>query len=655
MNCHELGLPLDIPKGARKIVLAGNPNVGKSVFFHLLTGLYVDVSNYPGTTLEISSGKFGQDVVIDTPGVYGISSFNDEERIARDIILGADLVLNIVDAVHLERDLFLTRQIIDTGVPVIVAVNMVDEAEKQGLKINISLLGALLGVPVMPTIATKKVGLDKLLKKLFSAQTGLIDSDLLERINKVQKSLPAAAAPGEALLILEGDPVISGRYGVKPGREREAIYIQRREQVNQVVAQVVSETNRGAALSTRLGRLMLSPPTGIPILFLALWGMYEVIAVLIAQTVVNFTEKTVMQGYYQPWISDLLSRVIPAKSVLGVILYGEFGVLTMTVTYIFGLLLPLVVGFYIILSAFEDSGYLPRIATLLDRVLTGIGLNGRAVIPMILGFGCVTMATMVTRVLGSDRERRIATFLLALVIPCSAQLGVIFGLLTGVGPAYVGLYLFAMFSLMVFVGTTLNRFMPGQSTDLLIDLPPMRLPRPANVLKKTFNKSSHFLTEAAPLFAIGAALISVLQVTGALTYLQGVLAPLTVGFLKLPKETATAFIMGFVRRDFGAAGLAHMHLTQIQKITGLITITIFVPCIASCLVIFKERGKREALIIWPTVLAIAFLMGGIVANLYSLYSSLTPVYVFFALLMAAGVWLGTSRDYWEPIDSRKRC
>lgn len=160
-HCHDTGIKINIPENARRIVLAGNPNAGKSVFFNYLTGLYADVSNYPGTTLEISHGRLGNDVVIDTPGVYGISSFNDEERIARDIILSADVVINVVNAVHLERDLFLTRQIIDTGVPVVVALNMVDEAQKQGLSIDTDLLADLLGVPVIPTVAIKNKVLSK--------------------------------------------------------------------------------------------------------------------------------------------------------------------------------------------------------------------------------------------------------------------------------------------------------------------------------------------------------------------------------------------------------------------------------------------------------------------------------------------------------------
>ncbi|GAW32458.1 ferrous iron transport protein B [Carboxydocella sp. JDF658] len=636
MHCHHCNLALDIPPGARKIVLAGNPNVGKSVFFNAFTGMYVDVSNYPGTTLEISHGRYGQDVVIDTPGVYGISSFNDEERIARDIILDADLVINVVDAVHLERDLFLTQQIIDTGVPVIVALNMVDEARKNGMEIDIDLLSRELGVPVFPTVAVEKKGFKELQEGLNQARPGYIDPWLQDKLEWMTAKV---GHQGEALLILEGDPIVAERNGLSPGDLQEEIYRRRRERVNRLVEKVQRETSQGISWSTRLGRWSIRPLTGIPILLLALWGMYEIIGVIIAQDVVGVTEETIMQGFYEPWIRQVIGSIIPEHSALGTILIGEFGILTMTVTYIFGLLLPLVVGFYLVLSIFEDSGYLPRIATLLDRVMTSIGLNGRAVIPMILGFGCVTMATIVTRVLGSDRERRIATFLLAMAIPCSAQMGVIVALLSGLGAKFVILYVLAIFSLLALVGTLLNKLLPGRSTDLLIDLPPMRLPRLSNVLKKTATKSSHFLKEATPLFAIGAFIISIMQITGALEMLQDWLRPLTVGWLSLPKEAATAFIMGFVRRDFGAAGFASMELTALQKLAGLITITIFVPCIASALVIFKERGKQEGLIIWPAVLVIAFLIGGLTAQLFNLMG-LAGGYLLFGSMLVLAILLG---------------
>ncbi len=614
---HNLGLNINIPEGAKKIVLAGNPNSGKSVFFNYFTGMYVDVSNYPGTTLEISHGKFDNDVLIDTPGVYGISSFNDEEKIARDIILSADMVINIVNAVHLERDLFLTQQIIDTGIPVVVALNMLDEAEKRGLSINAELLEQELGVPVVPTVAVKKKGLAELKDKLTEARRGKRISVLK---NIITKYMDRVGTEGEALLILEGDPVIAARHGLEPENLREDIYLARRRRVNQLVQQVMEEKQAKKTLSAQLGRMMIRPVTGIPLLLLSLWAMYQVIGVFIAETVVDFLEEVVFEEIYGPAVTNFLSRFIPEGTVFSEILAGEFGLLTMTVTYVFGILLPLVVGFYFFLALFEDSGYLPRIATLVDRALSGIGLNGRAVIPFILGLGCVTMGTIVTRLLGSEREKRITIFLLGLTIPCSAQLGVIVGILAGLGYQFALAYMMVILAVFIAVGSFLHALLPGDSTDLLIDLPALRIPRADNVFKKTMIKSYQFIKEAIPLFAVGALLISTLSLSGLLERIQVWLTPLTVGWLNLPAGAATAFIMGIVRRDFAAAGLASMPLTPVQALVSLITITLFVPCIASVLIIFKERSKKEALLMWAGTWVIAFLVGGIMAQLVALFS-----------------------------------
>lgn len=606
-------------KPRKKIVLVGNPNVGKSVFFHHFTGMYVDVSNYPGTTLEISQGKYKDYDVCDTPGVYGISSFNDEEKVAKDVIIEADLIINVVSSLYLERDLFLTQQIIDTGLPVVVVLNMLDEAKKAGIKIDVKKLSDLLGVIVIPAIAVKKEGFEELTNSLEKARSG-------NAIPFVEKLVPenidfCKGNRGDTLLYLEGDPFITQKYNLELKNNREQIYRKRRERVNQICDEVIKETIDGTRFSVKLGRWMIRPITGIPILILSLWIMYELLGVFVAGTVVGFTEETIMVGYYEPFIRSIIDNFVDLESNLGIILAGEFGLFTMTVIYLLGLLMPLVAGFYFILSFFEDSGYLPRIATLVDRLLTGLGLNGRGVIPIILGFGCVTMATITTRLLASEREKIIAIFLLGLTIPCSAQLGVIAGLLAGIGGQYVLLYVTVIFVVMVLAGTFLNALLPGQSTPLLIDLPPIRIPRLTNILKKTFIKSWAFLKEATPLFALGALLISVLQITGGLVAIQKWLAPLTINWLGLPGEAATAFVMGLVRRDFGAAGLTGLNLTELQTLISLVVITLFVPCIASIMMIFKERAKLEGIWIWLGSIIIAFLSGGLLYQLSKILSS----------------------------------
>ena len=595
----------------RRIALVGNPNVGKSVFFGYLTGVYAEVSNYPGTTIEITSGRSGHDTIIDTPGIYGVSSFNDEERVARDIVLDADVVINVVDAVHMERDLFVTLQLADMGIPMIVALNFMDDAKEEGIEIDVDLLSDLIGVPVIPTVAVKKAGMDKLRPAIDSARPGHADPDLTKRVTEMLRTV---GTPREAVLVLEGDEVVSKRHGVKPGELREEIYLRRRERVNDIVNHVVRETGVVRRFAMHLGKWSLNPISGIPILAAVLYLMYQIVGVVIAQNIVGFTEGA-MGRYWEPMVRKLVFSWIQEGSVIGTILAGDFGVLTMTVTYLVGLLLPLVLGFYLVLSLLEDSGYLPRLAAMSDRMLNSIGLNGRAVIPIILGFGCITMATITTRLLGTSREKTIATSILNFAIPCSAQLGVITLLLSRVGPIYTLAYILIIGLCLAVIGTVLNRALPGESSPLLIDLPPMRLPRLDNILRKTVSRTTFFMKEAYPWFLIGSFAVAIMQVTGILAACQTGLAPLTVGWLHLPREAANAFIMGMVRRDFGAAGFASMDLTAPQTLVALVAMTLFVPCIASVSILFKERSGREALLIWVGSWIAAFLVGGIVAQI----------------------------------------
>jgi ferrous iron transport protein B len=603
-------------QGNERLVLTGNPNVGKSVFFNSLTGMYVDVSNFPGTTVDISRGVYGRYIVEDTPGVYGVSSFNDEEIAARDIILNGDVILNVVDAAHLHRDLFLTQQLLDMGKKVLVAMNMMDEAGKNGVKIDIDKLSGLLGVPVVATMAVKNKGLEDVKEQLENARTG-------NRLQGIEELLKPYVAKGmseaDALMILEDDKEVSRRHNTEQAGLQEELYKRRRARVDEIVAETATESNEGAGFGIKLGRLMLKPLTGIPMLVVTLLAVFLFVGVFMGQTVVGITEGKIMGGLYQPFITGLLGPVIPVNSFLGQIFTGEFGLLTMTPVYVLGLLLPLVIGFYLMLSFLEDSGYLPRIAALSDRMMTGVGLNGRAIIPTILAFGCFTAATMTTRLLGSKRERVIATALLGLTIPCSAQMGVIAGRLASMGLLYTLFYIFTLVLLFGLAGKVLNKLLPGESSSLLIDLPPIRMPVFGNVLKKTLVKTKMFLWEATPLFALGALFISIMQYTGVLVAIQNAITPLTVWWLRLPKETATVFIMGMVRRDFGAAGLSNLVLTNQQLMTALITITLFVPCIAAVMVIFKERTKREAILIWSGSMLTAFIVGGLVSRLLSLF------------------------------------
>ncbi len=615
-TCHSHPSGTQAREGVQTVVLAGNPNVGKSVVFAAFTGTYVDVSNFPGTTVELMRGHFGDIDVVDTPGVYGVSSFNDEERVARDIIMTGDVVVNVVDAVHLERDLFLTLQLVDMGKRMVVSLNMADEARKRGLGIDRDLLEDLLGVPVVETVAVEGKGIDELKAAIHCARVGRSDHELESELVEMAARVGTRA---EALMVLEGDEVVSERHGIAPGDRRDAIYLRRRDRVNDICGHVVSETTQGASFSARLSQWMMHPLTGVPMLLGLLYLMWVVLGVWVAGGVVGILEEEIMLGYWTPFIERLVGSLFAPGSALYTILAGEFGVLTMTPTYLIGVILPLVAGFYLLLAVLEDSGYLPRIAALTDRSLTAVGLNGRAIIPLILGLGCVTMGTLTTRILGSKRERFIATALMAIAVPCSAQIAVIVGLMARTGWVYSVLYVSFLFLVFGVVGTVLNKLVPGQSTDLLIDLPSLRIPRMDNVVRKSATKVWHFMKEVTAFFAVGALLISVLEVTGALDWIIRIAAPLMVGWLQLPAEAATAFVMGFVRRDFGATGFFSMNLTSAQLLVGMVTITLFVPCIASAMVIWKERGWVYFVGLFAGSIGFAFLVGGLISRLLGLF------------------------------------
>lgn len=599
-------------------VLVGNPNVGKSVLFNALTGIYVEISNYPGTTVDILKGKVDDQQIIDTPGVYGIGDFSDEEKVTRDLLLASKRVINVVNAISLERDLFLTQQLIDMGCSIVVALNQMDEAASRGIVIDVDKLKELLGVEVLPMVAIKKVGVEALKNNLKAVKPG----HKVPEIDRLRKELGKKnLSEAENLLALEGDSSIREKYPEELFEElKETIYTLRRDYINVIANTCLSEVTTGTSFSVKLGRWLLNPLIGAMAAVLVLVALYQIIGVFVAGTLVGYTESMVGE-YYIPWMEGLIRSFVPVD--WGVeLLAGEFGILTMTVQYLVGVLLPLVTGFFLFFAILEDSGYLPRLAVICDNFFSYIGLNGRAVIPIVLGFGCVTMAVISTRMLTSDRERIIAIAILALTVPCSAQLAIIVALLAVTSQMWVwAVYLVTIVFIMLSVSLLLNRFLPGETSGLIFDIPPMRMPDLKNVLVKALHKTWLFFVEAGPLFLLGSLLLGILSVTHMLEKIYNFMAPLVVNILHLPKEITSTFIMGLIRREFGAAGLAEMAglgssesiLSPVQIVVSLVVITLFVPCIAAVMVIYKERGLLEATILWVFSLVLAFVTGGILS------------------------------------------
>jgi len=647
-----------------KVVLVGNPNVGKSLIFNHISGMYVEVSNFPGTTVSITTCQYKKYFIYDTPGIYGVSSFNDEEKVTKEIILKADIIISVVNALNLERDLFLTLQLIEMGKKVSVILNRIDELKKYQIKINSKKLSELLGVEVFTTSALTGEGLENIDEIIEKAREGKQDKFILEKIKHIKNfNLDKSTY----LLLLEGDRDLINKYNLQISSEdvREEIYIHRRNRVKEIVDAVESKDTPAGIFFSNFSRLALKPVTGIPILIGILFLIYIFIGDFVSQRLVDFTENSIGKNIVEYNIKKFVSYYIPSEIEINILdndenvietinekfpkgiieesekfkeietrtsgktkeanfkyqnpivqfFFGEFGVITMTTTYLFFLLLPLIISFYLVLSFLEDSGYLPRLAALVDKTFTKLGLNGKAIIPIILGFGCVTMATITTRMLGTEREKTIATAILQFVIPCSAQLVVITVLLTAAGLEATVIYIVTILTIIILTSTILNKIVPGVSQPLILDLPLMSIPQIKNVLRKTYYRTVGFMKDATPLFFIGTSIIGLLQVTGLINYWINFLEPITTKVLQLPKESAVAFIMGMIRRDFGAAGLFHMSLTKYQVVVSLVTITLFVPCIASFLVMLKERGLKIGLTIWAGTWIFAFTLGGILSHI----------------------------------------
>ncbi len=389
----------------------------------------------------------------------------------------------------------------------------------------------------------------------------------------------------------------------------------RLRKVDDLLSQVLEQRGQvPKSFSMFLGNLSIHPFWGIPILLFVLWVTYEFVGVFGAQTSVNFLEKTLFGQWILPWITKIVERLVPIVFVQE-LLVGPYGVFTMALTYAIAIVLPIVGYFFLIFGLMEDSGYLPRLAVMTNRAFKQMGLNGKAVLPMVLGLGCDTMATMTARILETEKDRTIVTLLLALGVPCSAQLGVILGMFAGLPFAYIFTWVVLIALILALVGYLAARVIPGETSDFILEIPPLRIPQISNILVKTLARIEWYLREAVPLFILGTLILFVLHQTKLLHLLERAASPLIVHFLGLPAKATEAFIIGFLRRDYGAAGLFMLarggQLSSHQILVSLVTLTLFIPCIAQFFMMIKERGLKKALWILALVFPVAFGAGGI--------------------------------------------
>jgi len=562
-----------------KILLMGNPNVGKSVVFSRLTGVHVIASNYPGTTVGYTQGsmKLGEETaeVVDVPGTYTLEPTSEAEEIALKMLNAGDIVINVVDATNLERNLNLTLQLLEKGIPVIVALNMWDDVGHRGIHINLSQLEELLGVPVIPTVAVTGQGIKK----------------LVERI-------PRASSP---------------KF---PPHSRDERWVA----IGNIVEQVQRVTHRHHTWLERLEDASVKPLTGGFIALVVLVGTFFVVR-FIGESLIGYVFDPLFDTLWTPVILQLSSLLGGSgflhSTLIGNIANGEvnyvesFGLLTTGLYVPLAMVLPYIFSFYLMLGLLEDIGYLPRLAILMDTIMHRLGLHGYAIIPTLLGLGCNVPAVLATRILESKRERFIAATLISIAVPCAALQAMVFGLVGERGIQYVAIVYGTLFVVWIILGFILNRLVKGFSPELLIEIPPYRLPLWRTVLQKLWMRVYGFLKEAMPIILAAVLVINILYTLGVFDAIANFTAPVVTGLLGLPKEAVVALVIGFLRKDVAIGMLAPLGLSAGQLVVGSVVLAMFFPCIATFVVLLRELGITGMLKSAAIMVTTALVVGGV--------------------------------------------
>jgi ferrous iron transport protein B len=603
----------------RKIVLVGNPNVGKSVVFSHLTGSKVMISNYAGTTVEFTSGELNTEKesfeLFDAPGTYSLTPSSKVEEVASSLVDQADLVINVVDATNLERNLFLTMEVLERDVPMIIALNMIDEAGHKGVRIDIEKLESLLGVPVIPTVAVSGEGLKNLIDTLPRA------------VNKITEPLDTA---------------------------------DRWVHLGALVGEVQEIVHRHHSWLETLQDASLRPLSGIPIAAAVLYIAFQLVIGL-GELMAGFIEKYFFEGLYEPLLaylstllggSGFLHAVLIGRLIDGEIVFEEsLGVLTTGVFVEFGVVLPFLAIFYLVLGFLEDSGYLPRLAVMVDRGMHRLGLHGYSVIPMVLGFGCNVPAALAVRNLESRREKFIACTLMAVAVPCMAQLAMIIGLVGRYGGAYLAVVFASLFFIWIVLGLIIDRVMPGYTPSMVVEIPPYRIPSLKAQSKKLGMRIKGLIVHATPYILGGILLVNILYTVGFVDYLGFIFTPIITGLLGLPGEAVSTLLIGFLRKDVAVAMLVPLGLSARQFVIGAVVLAAYFPCAATFTVLVKEMGVKDMLKSAAIMIVTAF-TAGFVLNL--LLDTIIPAaYLAFGLVAMAlilALVLGSTSDRRELSD-----
>ena len=559
----------------KKIVLMGNPNVGKSVVFSRLTGANVIVSNYPGTTVDFSKGKMKIDdetvEIIDAPGTYSLEPSNKAEKVASEMLEEADAVINVVNATNLERNLYLALELLERDIPVIIALNLWDETKHLGIKIDEKKLEKLLGVPVVPTVALTGEGIKTLVSRI--------------KETKVNKKIKPTSEEGRWV------------------------------EIGSIISKVETIGHRHHTLKDRISDLTIRPLSGIPIAFGIILAAFWIVR-FIGENLIAYIFEPFFEGLYKPLVMELSNWLGPGlvhDFLIGQLIDGEIefveslGMLTTGVFVPIGMVLPYIFAFYLVLSLLEDSGYLPRLATLVDNVFHRLGMHGHGIVPMFLGLGCNVPGALSIRTLETRKQRFISATLLAIAIPCMAQLSMIFAIFSssGLGSGswqytpifYISLVFLTLIILYVIMGLILNKFIKGDNPEIFLEIPPYRRPSVKTIFKKTWMRVRWFLREAIPWLIFGVFVIGVLSVTGVIDWIGVVFEPIMEGVFGLPGAVSIVLLTGFLRKDLAIGMLLALASTitfsPMQLVIVATILTIYFPCVATFAVLIKELGMKD--------------------------------------------------------------
>ncbi len=623
MHCHSS--PKARPAGCPQVLLVGPPNVGKSVVFNRLTGLGVSVANYAGTTVDLARGlgRFGEldCSVVDLPGTYTLSATNEAERVATAMLTGdADLVIAVLDAVHLESSIYLLMQVLATEKPVVVALNRNDIAASKGKRVDTEILSRRLGVPVIPTVAIRDTGLEQLRSAVAQA---------------LENPARAQAPAGEYWELAERFAAEAEQYfgtaqladpdrGGVPQRRGDPERFSSVEQPADAeypecdpVGPEFRRTRRRNARTRRLRRFdseaLLRPWPGFPVAFAVLAVSFAVIVGL-GMGVRQMLLLPLARGYLFPVIEQAVAGAV-SPGVARNILIGEYGLLIKGIEWPFTLVLPYVLSFYLAISILEDSGYLPRFAVLLDGVFARIGLRGSHSISLLLGYGCAIPGILSTRAMGSHRERVIVATLISLAVPCISQTGALFALLAEATIWLVPALFALSFAVMIAAGMIMDRLVPGERSQLVFEMPELLVPQAGVMLQKIIGRVKHYLVDGAMPMVAAVGVAAVLYETGILAHLGRALAPLVTGWLGLPEAAAAPLLLGVVRRELTVLPLLEMGLSPLQMFVGATVGLFYVPCIAVVATLSREFGLRAGLALLVLTTTTAFLIGGAFARL----------------------------------------